>query len=93
VQPRVSPMRVPNTTSQNMSPQHNNHSDSIPNSHRRLNIPSVRPSVRAVTPHTPYAMARRSATEQFNLSQDLMAQALNQANHCFSISPHKQNKK
>jgi hypothetical protein len=38
-------------------------------------------------------MVRRSATLQYNLSQDLMAEALNQANHCFSISPHTQKQK
>jgi hypothetical protein len=59
VQPRVSPPRVPNTTAQNMSPHHNKHSDSIPNSHRRLNIPLIR----RVTPQTPHAMVRRSATQ------------------------------
>jgi hypothetical protein len=39
VPPRVSPPRVPRTTAQSMFPQHNNHSDTVPNSHRRLNIP------------------------------------------------------
>jgi hypothetical protein len=58
VPPRVSPPRVPNTTAQNLSPQHNNHSDSVPNSHRRLNIPLMR----VVTPQTTHAMVRRSAT-------------------------------
>jgi hypothetical protein len=33
-------------------------------------------------------MVRRSATQQYNLSHDLMAEALNKANHCFTISPH-----
>jgi hypothetical protein len=80
---------VPNTTAQNMSPHHNKHSDSIPNSHRGLYIPLIR----IVTPHTPHAMVRRSATQQYNLSQDMMAEALNQANHCFSISPHTQKQK
>jgi hypothetical protein len=89
VQPRVSPPRVPNTTVQNMSPHHNKHSDSIPNSHRRLNIPLMR----VVTPQIPHVMVRRSATQRYNLSQDLMAEALNQANHCFSISPHTQKQK
>jgi hypothetical protein len=68
VQPRASPPRVPNTTAQNLSPQDNNHADSIPNLHRRLNIPSMR----AVTPHTPHAMVRRSATQRYNLSHDLI---------------------
>jgi hypothetical protein len=89
VQPSVSPPRVPNTTAQNMSPHHNKHSDSIPNSHHRLNIPLIG----VVTPQTPHAMVRRSATQQCNLSQDLMAEALNQADHCFSISLHTQKQK
>jgi hypothetical protein len=46
-----------------------------------------------VAPQTPHAMVRRSATQHYNLSQDLMAEALNQANHCFSISPHTQKQK
>jgi hypothetical protein len=46
-----------------------------------------------VTPQTPHAMVRRSATQQYNLSQDLMAEARNQENHCFSISPHTQKQK
>jgi hypothetical protein len=64
------------------------HSDSVPNSHRRLNIPSMR----VVAPH---AMVRCNATQQYNLSQDMMAESLNQAHHCFSISPneHKQKTK
>jgi hypothetical protein len=86
VPPRVSPPRVQNTTAQNPSPQHNNHSDSVPNSHRRLTIPSIR----AVTPQIPNAMVRRSATQRYNLSHDMMAESLNQAHHCFSISPNEQ---
>jgi hypothetical protein len=31
-------------------------------------------------------MVRRSARQQHNLSQDMMAETINQANHCFSIS-------
>jgi hypothetical protein len=40
-------------------------------------------------------MARRSAGQQHNLSQDMMAETTNQANHCFSISaqPKTQNSK
>jgi hypothetical protein len=92
VQPRVSPPRVPNTTVQNLSPHHNTHSYSIPNSHRRLNIPLIR-VVTPHTPQTPHATVRRSATQRYNLSQDLMAEALNHTNHCFSISPHTQKQK
>jgi hypothetical protein len=40
-------------------------------------------------------MVRRSARQQHNLSQDMMAETINQANHCFSISaePKTQNSK
>jgi hypothetical protein len=61
--------------------QHISPSQSTPNSHRRQHIP-VR---RIVTPQTPHVMVRRSAS-QHNLSQDMMAETINQANHCFSIS-------
>jgi hypothetical protein len=80
---------VPNTTAQNLSPHHNQPPDSIPNSHRRQKTPLIR----IVTSHTPHAMVRRSATQQYNLSQDMMAEALNQANHCFSILPRTQKQK
>jgi hypothetical protein len=39
-----------------------------------------------VTPQTPHAMVRRSSGQQYNLSQDMIAETINQANHCFSIS-------
>jgi hypothetical protein len=51
------------------------------------------PSMRAVTPQTPYAMVRRSTTQRYNLSQDMMAESLSQANHCLSISPNEQTQK
>jgi hypothetical protein len=89
VPPRVSPPRVPKTTAQSMFPHHNNHSDTVPNSRRRLNIPSMR----AVKPQIPHAMVRRSATQQHNISEDMMAESLSQANHCFSISPNEQKQK
>jgi hypothetical protein len=89
VRTHVSPPRVQNTTAQNLSPHHTKPPDSIPNSHRRLKIPLIF----VVTPQTPHAMVRRSATQQYNLSQDLIAGALNQANHCFTISPHTQKQK
>jgi hypothetical protein len=39
-------------------------------------------------------MVRRSARQQHNLSQDMMAETISQANHCFSILAHpKKNKK
>jgi hypothetical protein len=37
-------------------------------------------------------MARLSAGQQYNLSQDMIAGAINQANHCFSISTNPENK-
>jgi hypothetical protein len=89
VRTHVSPPRVPNTTSHNLSPHHNKPPDPIPNSHQRQKTPLIR----VVIPHSPHAMVRRSATQQFNLSQDLMAEAVNQANHCFSISPQTQKQK
>jgi hypothetical protein len=89
VRTHVSPSRVPSTTAQNVSPQHNKPAALIPNSHRR----QKKPLIRVVTQHTPHAMVRRSATQQYNLSQDLMAEAINQANHCFSISPQTQKQK
>jgi hypothetical protein len=38
------------------------------------------------TPQTPHGMVRRSARQKHNLSQDMMAETVSQANHCFSIS-------
>jgi hypothetical protein len=49
--------------------------------------------MRAVTPQTPHAMVRRSATQRYNLSQDMMAESLNQSHHCFSISLNEQKQK
>jgi hypothetical protein len=82
VQTTVSPPRVANPTTQQMSPQPNTSSHSTPNSHRRQKIPARR----AVTPQTPHVMVRRSAGQQHNLSQDMIAETISQANHCFSIS-------
>jgi hypothetical protein len=31
-------------------------------------------------------MVRRSAGQQYNVSQDMIAETINQSNHCFSIS-------
>jgi hypothetical protein len=44
------------------------------------------PARRAVTPQTPHVMVRRSAGQQHNLSQEMIAETINQANHCFSLS-------
>jgi hypothetical protein len=85
VQTNVSPPRVPNTTAQHMSP----HQNIAPNSHRWQKTPVIR----AVTPQTLHGMVRRSARQQYNISQDMMAEAINQANHCFSILSHKTEQK
>jgi hypothetical protein len=50
-----------------------------PNSHRRTT------PRRAVTPPTPHAMVRRSAGQKYNFSQDVKAETVHQANHCFSF--------
>jgi hypothetical protein len=81
VQTTVSPPRVtiqnPDQTSfQDIISPH-----STPNSHRRQRTPRRQ----IVTPQTPHGMVRRSSRQQ-NLSQDMMAETLSQANHCFSIS-------
>jgi hypothetical protein len=91
VQTTVSPPRVANTTTQQISPQPNTSSNSTPNSHRRQKTPARR----AVTPQTPHVMVRRSAGQQHNLSQDMIAETISQANHCFSIqtNPETQNSK
>jgi hypothetical protein len=81
VQTTVSPPRVAGTDQEQIYLQHISPSQSTPNSHRRQHIP-VR---RIVTPQTPHVMVRPSARQQ-NLSQDMMAETINQANHCFSIS-------
>jgi hypothetical protein len=84
VQTAVSPPRVTNTKAQKMSPQPNTSTHSTPNSHRRQKTPARR----AVTPQTPHVMVRRSARQQHNVSQDMMAETISQANHCISISAH-----
>jgi hypothetical protein len=85
VQTTVSPPRVAGTDTEQISLQPISSSQSTPNSHRRQKTP-VR---RIVTPQTSHVMVRQSARQQ-NLSQDMMAETINQANHCFAISaqPH-----
>jgi hypothetical protein len=78
----VAPPRVPNTTAQQRSTQPTTSSHLTPNSHRRQHTPHIR----AVTPPPPHVMVRRSAGQQYNLSQDMIAEIIIQANHCFSIS-------
>jgi hypothetical protein len=87
VQTTVSPPRVADTDAQQISPQPNTSSHSTPNSHRRQKTPARR----VVTPQTPHVMVRRSARQQHNLSQDMMAETISQANHCFSISAQPKN--
>jgi hypothetical protein len=81
VQNTVSPPRVQNTTTQQRLPQQTTSSNVTPNSHRRQHTPHRR----AVTPPTPHFMVRRSASQKYNLSQDMIAETINQANHCFSL--------
>jgi hypothetical protein len=81
VQTTVSSPRVAGTDTEQISLQPISPSQSIPHSHRRQNT-SVR---RIVTPQTPHVMVRCSARQQ-NVSQDMMAETINQAHHCFAIS-------
>jgi hypothetical protein len=85
VQTTVSPPRVAGIDAKQISLQPISSSQSTPNSHRRQKTP-VR---QIVTPQTPHVMVRRSARQQ-NLSQDMMAETINQANHCFAISAQTQ---
>jgi hypothetical protein len=76
VQTTVSPPRVASTDPEQMSLQHILSPHSTPNSHRRQQTPGRR----IVTPRGPHVMVRRSARQQ-NVSQDMMAETINQANH------------
>jgi hypothetical protein len=82
VQNKVSLPRVQNASTQQRLPQQTTSSHLTPNSHRRQHTPHRR----AVTPPTPHVMVRRSAGQKYNLSQDMIAETINQANHFFSIS-------
>jgi hypothetical protein len=81
VQNTFSPPRVQNTTTQQRLPQQTTSSHLTPNLHRRPHTPDRR----VVTPPTPHVMVRRSAGQKYNLSQDMIAETINHANHCFSI--------
>jgi hypothetical protein len=72
---------VAGTDADHISLQPISSSQSTPNSHRRQKTPATC----IVTPQTPHVMVRCSARQQ-NLSQDMMAETINQANHCFAIS-------
>jgi hypothetical protein len=81
VQTTVSPPGVASQDPNQTSLQHVIPSQSTPNSHRRQQTPLRRKG----TPQTPHIMVRRSARQQ-NVSQDMMAKTITQANHCFSLS-------
>jgi hypothetical protein len=81
VQTTVSPPRVAIQDPEQTTLQHIIPSQSTPNSHRRQQTPLRR----IVTPQTSHVMVRLSAKQQ-NVSQDMMAETITQANHCFSIS-------
>jgi hypothetical protein len=81
MQTTVSPPRVTGIDPRQIALQPISPSQSTPNSHRRQTTP-VR---RIFTPQTPHVMMRRSARQQ-HLSQDMMAETINQAHHCFTIS-------
>jgi hypothetical protein len=81
VQTTVSPPRVASQDQGQTSLQHIIPSQLTPNLHRRQQTPRRQ----IVTPQTTHVMVRRSAKQQ-NLSQDMIAETISQANHCFSIS-------
>jgi hypothetical protein len=89
VQTTVLPPSVANTTAQQIPPQPTTSSHLKTNSHRRQHTPPRR----AITPQTPHVMVRRSAGQHYNLSQDMIAETINQENHCFSISTNPEPKK
>jgi hypothetical protein len=82
VQNTVSPPRVETKTAQQRPTQQTISSHLTPNSHRKQHPPHRG----AVTPPTPHIMVRRSPGQQYNLTQEMIAGTINQANHCFSIS-------
>jgi hypothetical protein len=88
VENTVSPPRVANTTAKQILPQPTTSSHSTPSSHRRQQTPPIH----AITPPTPPVMVRRSAGQQYSLSQDTIAETINQANHCLSISTNQEPK-
>jgi hypothetical protein len=72
---------VQNTAPQQRVTQQTTSSHLTPNSHHRPNTPHRR----VVTPPTPHVMVRRSTSQKYNLSQDMIAESSNQANHFFSF--------
>jgi hypothetical protein len=83
-----SPPRVVGKDAEQISVHTNTSLQSTPTSHRRQKTPSRR----IFTPQTTHVMVRRSA-RQHNLSQDMMAETINQANHCFAISAQSKTQK
>jgi hypothetical protein len=75
------PPRVQNTATQQRVTQQTTSSHLTPHSHRRTHTPHRR----AVTPPTPHVMVRRSASQKYNLSQAMIAETINQANHSFAF--------
>jgi hypothetical protein len=88
VQNTVSPLRVQNTAPQQRVAHQTTSSHLTPNSHCRPHTPHRR----AVTPPTPHVMVRRSASQKYNLSQDMIAETINQDNHCLSFPTTPDNK-
>jgi hypothetical protein len=79
---------VKTTETQQRVAQKTTSSHLTPNSHRRPHTTHRR----AVTPPTPHVIVRRSASQKYNLSQDMIAETINQANHCFSFPMTPSNK-
>jgi hypothetical protein len=87
VKTTVSPPRLAGTDADQISLNPNTSSLSTPNSHRRQKTTARR----IVTPQTPHVMVRCSARQQHNLSQDMMAETISQANQCFFLSAQPKN--
>jgi hypothetical protein len=87
VQATVSPPRLAGTDAEQISLQPNTSLKSAPNSRRKQKTPARI----IVTPQAPHVMVRRSVRQQHNLSQDMMAETINQAIHCFAISAQPKN--
>jgi hypothetical protein len=80
VQIAVSPLRLINGATPSRLIQPTVTSITTPNSHRRLSpLPA-----RAVIPNKLHALIRRSAHQQ-NLTNDMLAETIQQANHIFSL--------
>jgi hypothetical protein len=80
VQLAASPLRVVRGTTPVRAVQSIVITSTTPNSHWRL----ITTPARAVTPNTPHAMIRRSTNHQ-NLTNDMLAETVQHANHVFSL--------